>query len=152
MKRHVLLPASLSVLLAGAAFAVEPTLGATLGTSIEDVSTALSADGYELTKYEKEGNQIEVYAIKGDTRHELYVDATTGQVTRVETAARLGPSTLPGVNEEQVRTSLKALGYDVTKFERERGEIEVYAMKDGRGWELKIHPRTGDILSVEAEN
>lgn len=152
MKRHVLLPAALSVLLAGAAFAVEPSLGANLGTSIEDISTALSADGYEMTKYEREGNRIEVYAVKGDARHELYVDATTGEVTKIETTARRGPASLPGVNGDQIRASLQALGYDVTGFERERGEIEVYAMKDGRRWELKIDPRTGGILRSEAED
>ncbi len=152
MKRHVLLPATLSVLLAGAAFAVEPTLGAKLGTSIEDISAALSADGYELTKYQREGNRIEVYAVKGDARHELYVDVTTGDVTKIETVARRGPDTLPGVSDDQIRTSLQALGYDVTGFERERGEIEVYATKDGRRWELKIDPRTGGIRKSEAED
>lgn len=152
MKRHVLLPATLSVLLAGAAFAAEPTSGANLGTSIEDISASLSADGYEMTKYEREGNRIEVYAVRDDTRYELYVDATTGEVTQMEMAARRGPSSLPGVSDDQVRASLQALGYQVTGFERERGEIEVYATKDGRRWELKIDPRTGGILRSEAED
>lgn len=152
MKRHVLLPATLSVLLAGAAFAVEPTLGANLGTSIEAISAALSEDGYQLTKYEREGNRIEVYAVSDDTRYELYVDATSGEVTRLEASARRGPSRLPGLGDDQIRASLEALGYEVTGFEREGGEIEVYAMKDGRRWELNIDPRTGGILRVEAED
>jgi len=152
MKRHILIPATLSVLLAGAAFAVEPALGTNLGTSIEDISGALSADGYEMTKFEREGNRIEVYAVKGDARHELYVDANTGEVTKLETTARRGPSPLPGVSDDQIRTSLQALGYEVTGFEREQGEIEVYATKDGRRWELKIDPLTGAILRSEVED
>lgn len=152
MKRRVLLPATLAVLMAGAAFAVQPAPGANLGRSIEDISAALSADGYEMTKYEREGNRIEVYAVKGNARHELYVDATTGEVTKIETAARRSPSSLPGVSDDQIRTSLQALGYEVTGFERERGEIEVYATKDGHRWELKIDPRTGGILRSEAED
>ena len=152
MKRHVLLPATLSILLAGAAFAVEPKLGANLGTSIEDISAALSEDGYELTKYEREGDRTEVYAIRDNTRYELYVDATSGEVTRLETTARRGPSPLPGVSDDQLRASLQALGYEVTSFEREGGEVEVYAMKDGRRWELDIDPRTGGILRIEAED
>lgn len=152
MKRHVLLPATLSVLLTGAAFAVEPSLGANLGTSIEDISAALSEDGYVLTRYEREGNRIELYAIRDDTRYELYVDATSGEVTRLETTARRGPSSLPGISDDQIRAALQGLGYEVVGFERENGEIEVYAMKDGRRWELNIDPRTGDILRIEAED
>lgn len=60
MKRHILLLSTLSVLLAGAAYAVEPSPGANLDTSIEDVSAALSADWYEMTKYERDGNRAEV--------------------------------------------------------------------------------------------
>ena len=84
MKRHVLLPTMLSVLLAGAAFAVEPSLGANLGTSIEDISAALSADGYEMTKYEQEGTRIEVYAMKDGRRWELKIDPRTGGIVRSE--------------------------------------------------------------------
>jgi len=152
MKRNILFPATLAITLAGAAFAVEPTLGAKLGSSVNDISAALSADGYEMTKFEKEGNRIEVYAVKGDIRHEVYIDATTGEVTKVDMASRRGPSPLPGASDDDIRTSLQADGYEVTKYERERGQIEVYATKDGRRWELKIDPRTGNILSVEAED
>lgn len=152
MKRHVLWPATLSVLLAGAAVAAEPTPGNNLGTGIAEISSTLSADGYEMTKYERDGPRIEVYAVKGDARYEFYVDAATGEVTAIETTARPGPSPLPGVSNDQIRASLHALGYEVTGFERARGEIEVYALKDGRRWELKIDPRTGGILRTEAED
>lgn len=152
MQRHLIIPATLSLLLAGVAFAVEPMLGANLGTSIADISEALSEDGYELTSFEREGNRIEVYAIRDNARYELYVDATSGEVTGLETTARRGPSPLPGVSDDQIRASLQALGYEVTGFEREGGEIEVYAMKDGRRWELNIDPRTGGILRIEAED
>lgn len=152
MKRYIILPAALTMTLAGAAFAVEPTLGAKLGTTIDDISTAIAADGYEMTKYEKEGNRIEIYAIKDGTRHEVDVDATTGEVIKVEMSARRGPAPLPGKSDEAIRTLLKDQGYDVTEYERERGEVEVYANKDGRRWELKINPQTGNIMSVEAED
>lgn len=152
MKRKFLISAALSIALAGPAFAIEPTPGAQLGTDIEDISAALLADGYEMTKFEKEGNQIEVYAVKGDRRHEVYIDAATGEVTKVEMTARRGPSPLPGVGDDEIRASLLAQGYEVTKYQRERGQIEVYANKDGRRWELKIAPQTGAILKLEAED
>jgi predicted small secreted protein len=152
MKRNFIIPAVFAIALAGPALAAEPTLGAKLGTTLQDISAALSADGYEMTKFEAEGNRIEVYAVKGDTRHEVYIDAATGKVTKVEMTARRGPSPLPGVSDDEVRASLLEQGYDVTKYERERGQIEVYANKDGSRWELKIDPRTGNILSVKAED
>lgn len=152
MKRQFLIPATLSVLMTGAAFAAQPTLGAKLGTSLNDISTALAADGFEMTKYEREGNRIEVYAVKGGTRHEVYVDAVTGEVTRAQTRDRRGPEPRPGISDSDIRAALQADGYDITEYERERGKIEVYAMKEGRLWELKIDPMTGKTLSVEAEN
>lgn len=152
MKHKILLPFVLAASLAGTAFAMEPTLGAKLGTSIADIESALAADGYEMTRFDKEGARIEVYAVKGDVRHEIYVDANTGEVVKVEQIARRGPSPLPGVSDEAIRSRLSAEGYQVTKYERERGEIEVYANKDGRQWELKIEPGTGKTLKIEAED
>ena len=150
MKRTILLTAA-TTLLAGAALAVEPTPGAKLGTTVQHISAALSEDGYEMTRYERGGSRIEIYAVKGDLRYEIYVDAGTGEVTRLETAARRGPYPLPGPSEQDIRAALATQGYEVTGFERERGELEVYAVKDGRRFELKLDPRTGDILRVEAE-
>jgi len=152
MKRNILFPAAITVLLAGAAFAAEPTLGTKLGTSMEDISAALSADGYEMTKFEKEANRIKVYSVKGEKRYEVCINATTGEVTRTEMSARRGPSPLPGISDEEIRTSLQAQGYELTKYERKRGQIEIYANKDGARWELKIDPQTGNILSVETED
>lgn len=152
MKRTVLLSTAFSVLLAGTAFAAEPMLGAKLGTSIDEISAALSGSGYEMTKFEREGNRIEVYAVKEDIWHGFYVDSTTGELIKVEMAARRGPSRLPGKSDDEIRAALQAEGYEVTKYERERGRIEVYAMKDGRHWELKIDARNGNIVSVEAES
>jgi hypothetical protein len=43
-------------------------------------------------------------------------------------------------------------GYTVTSYERESGEIEVDATKDGRLWELKIDPQSGRIREAEEEN
>ena len=152
MKRTIFIPTALSLVLAGAAFAVEPTLGAKLGTTVEDISAAVAADGYELTKFEKQGSRIEIYAVKDDARHEIDVDAATGEVVKVEMSARRGPSPLPGKSDDAIRTSLKDQGYEIAKYERERGQIEVYANKDGRRWELKIDPQTGNIMKVESED
>lgn len=149
--KSTILWAAAATLLTGAAVAVEPTPGAKLGTTVQDVSAALSEDGYEMTSYEREESRIEIYAANGNLRHEIYVDAGTGEVTVVETAARRGPWPLPGPSEQDIRAALAEQGYEVVGFERERREFEVYAVKDGRRFELKLDPRTGDTLRVEAQ-
>ncbi len=80
MYHNVILPALISVLLAAPAVAIEPTLGARLGTSMVDISAALSADGYEMTSFAQAGDRIEIQAVKGGARHEVSIDARSGEV------------------------------------------------------------------------
>lgn len=152
MLRTMLLTGVAAAIVAGSAFAVEPAPGAKLGATAAEIGAALAADGYDTTRYEREGARIEVRAIKGDRRIEMYVDPATGEVVELESRLRRGPDPRPGADDEQIRASLAAQGYEVTKYERERGEIEVYVSKDGRRYELKIDPRSGEILKVEDES
>ena len=152
MLRNLLLTGTAAAIVTGAAFAVEPAPGAQLGVTAVEIGKALDADGYNMTRYEHEGGRIEVRAIKGDRRIEIYVDPSTGKVIELESRLRRGSGPRPGIDDEQIRASLAAQGYKVTKYERERGEIEVYALKDGRRYELKIDPKTGQILKVEDES
>jgi len=76
---------SLAVMLATApALAVEPDLGAKLGTSAATISQALKESGYEMTKYERERREIEVYARKGKRAVEVKIDSRSGEVYEVE--------------------------------------------------------------------
>jgi len=76
---------SLAILLAGSpVLAAEPELGAKLGTSANTISQALGESGYEMTKYEREGREIEVYARKGDRYVEVKIDPRSGEVYEVE--------------------------------------------------------------------
>lgn len=152
MMRTAISTLVVATVITGTALAVEPTLGAKLGTELQAIGEALAADGYKMTRYERENGRIEVTAIKENRRHEMYVDATTGEVVKIEDSARKGPSSSNGVDDNNIRASLKADGYEVTKYERERGKIEVYARKDDRLWELKIDPRSGRVLRAEEEN
>ena len=54
--------------------------------------------------------------------------------------------------DDAIRTALDAQGYDVVKYERKQREIEVYAKRDGRLWELKLDPVTGELRSAEQED
>lgn len=151
MTRAFIAACTAAVLTAGTALAVEPEVGAGLGTSASEISQALGESGYDMTKYEREADRIEVHAVKGDQRIEVKVDATTGTVIARESRQRRGPTPRPGVADDQIRTSLEEQGYEILKYERERGEIEVYALREGRRWELKLDPRTGEVLRVEEE-
>jgi hypothetical protein len=83
--------ASLAVLMAtGPSLAVEPDLGARLGTSADAISRALKESGYEMTKYEAERREIEVYARKGKRIVEVKIDPRNGEVYEVEQKNRQG--------------------------------------------------------------
>jgi hypothetical protein len=66
------------------AFAVEPVMGAVLGTTAEQITAALAEDGYELVKYEHEHGRIEVKVVKNGHRQELKIDANSGAVVAME--------------------------------------------------------------------
>ncbi len=150
--RRILLATGVAIALTAApALAVEPTLGATLGTTPDAIAAALRDSGYDMTEYEREGGRVEVDAVKEDRRVEIEIDAETGQVVKLESRLRRGETQRAGVDDAEVRANLQAQGYEITKYERERQEIEVYATRDGRRWELKIDPRTGDIVKAEEE-
>lgn len=175
MSCRLLFPALLATSVAGTAHAVEPAPGATLGTTADAIKTALAADGYEMTRYDKRPALILVQAVKDGTRHMLFLNGRSGEVVKVQQAGRGSPSLRPVgtrtgeaiatpnqaaggptpasvAGDDAIRARLTAEGYKITRFQREIGGIEVYATKDGRLWELKLDPRTGQILSAEAED
>lgn len=58
--------------------------GATLGKTVGEITASLTAQGYEVRKIEPEDGRLEAYALKDGKRYEVYVDAATGVVTKVE--------------------------------------------------------------------
>lgn len=147
-----LIAAALAAAAATGALAAEPAVGERLGTEPGAISAALGESGWEMTRFEREDGRIELTAVREGRRVEAYLDPADGTVARVEERERRGPWPLPGVNDAEIRARLEAEGYRIAKYERERGEIEVYADRDGRRWELKIDPRDGRILEVEEED
>jgi hypothetical protein len=57
-----------------------------------------------------------------------------------------------GTEEAAIRAALTAEGYDVRKFDSEDGEIEVYAVKDGKRLEIYVSPETGKVEKVKEES
>jgi plasmid stabilization system protein ParE len=138
-------------LAAGAAFAAEPAIGTRLGTDLTEIAAALSAESYDVTRYEASASRIEVSAVRADSRIDIVLDPATGNVVALAAGGRFGAPGRPGVDDEAVRAMLASEGYAITKYERERGEIEVYATKDGKTWEIEVDPLTGRIVKVEEE-
>lgn len=141
-----------AALAAGNAFAAEPTVGARLGTDLTEIATALTAESYDITRYEARADRIAVTAVRQDSRLEITIDPATGNVVALAAGGRFGAPDRPGVDDDAVRTMLAAEGYEITKYERERGEIEVYARRDGKLWEIEVDPLTGRVTKVEEES
>ncbi|HCE72224.1 PepSY domain-containing protein [Ruegeria pomeroyi] len=66
-------------------------------------------------------------------------------------ALDLTTDTQLGSTPDEIRTSLKDLGYDVRKIEDEDGKIEAYVVKDGKMAEVYVDPKTGKISKIEME-
>lgn len=148
----------------GSALAVEPSPGVRLGTSLAEIEQALAKEGYELRAFEREDDRFEVRAVRDDRRLELRVDPESGEVLRVETRLRRGAEgrdddmrrrgaeNRAGMSDAAIRAGLEADGYVVREYERERGRVEVEALRDGRRVELHVDPRTGDVLRSERDD
>ncbi len=83
-------------LIAGTAFAAAFTLplglavasadldGASVGKTAAEITASLTAQGYEVRKVEPEDGMLEAYALKDGKLYEVYVNTTTGTVTKIE--------------------------------------------------------------------
>lgn len=72
------------MLLATPVLAEDVTMDSVLGTTMEEVQTSLMAMGYEVRKAEMEDGKIEVYFVRGNQMGEVYVNATTGAVLKLD--------------------------------------------------------------------
>ena len=57
-----------------------------------------------------------------------------------------------GKTAEEVKTSLTTQGYEVRKVETEDGELEAYALKDGKRFEIYVDPTTGAVSRIKSED
>jgi hypothetical protein len=61
-----------------------PAVGDRLGTTTAEIATTLEAAGHRVREIEREGDRFEVEIGRDGRGHEIYVDAGTGLVTKVE--------------------------------------------------------------------
>ncbi len=72
------------IAVAAPALAVEPVPGALLGTDPAAIAAALQDSGWTIREIEREKGRIEVKAQRDGRRLEVYVDAATGAVSKIE--------------------------------------------------------------------
>ena len=147
MQRTALATLGALALSAAAAAAAEPAIGDTLGTEPGAIAAALAERDYHMTRFVAGGERIDVTAIKEGRRLDLVLDASTGEVVGPQAGLRRS-----GLDDASIRELIAAEGYRITKYEREGREIEVYATRDGRRWELEVDRATGEILRAEEES
>ncbi len=82
MRKFLIAAAMLAAL---PAFAADLAVDAQLGTTMDEVKASLVDMGYEVRKLEMEDGKIEAYAVMDGKMNEIYVDAETGQVTKLDT-------------------------------------------------------------------
>ena len=73
-------------------------------------------------------------------------------LTGAALAMDLTPGTRLGTDAPKITAALAERGYTVREYEHDDGYIEVKVLKDGRRWEVKVDPKTGEIIRVEAED
>ena len=68
-------------------------------------------------------------------------------------AAAIAENAAPAaeIDDAAVAAALSEAGYELVEIERDDGEIEATARKDGALWEVEIDPQTGAIAEVERE-
>lgn len=57
-----------------------------------------------------------------------------------------------GTDGAAIRSALEADGYEVRKIETEDGELEAYALKDGKRYEIHVDPASGKVSRVEEDD
>lgn len=83
--RHVCITSiAILALISLPALAVEPDLGARLGTTQAEITAQLAESQFEMTRFEHEHGRIEVYAQRDGRRLELKIDPRDGRIVEVE--------------------------------------------------------------------
>lgn len=141
--------------MAGMAHALTPDKDDVLGTDAMTIGQALSEQGYELTRFNLAPALIKVTATKDGQRHLMLISPRDGIVISHKTGAARStqPVTAPWISPiPGLAAKLAEQGYEVKRIKDEGYELESYAMRDGKLWELKLDPTTGAILKAEIED
>jgi hypothetical protein len=54
-----------------------------------------------------------------------------------------------GKSKDEITNSLEQQGYKVRKVESEEGNLEAYAILEGKRYEIYVDPQTGNIVKIK---
>lgn len=66
-------------------------------------------------------------------------------------ASQISTDTVLGATPDEVQANLKQMGYDIRKWEMEDGLIEVYAVMDGKRYEIYVDANTGRVARLKVK-
>ncbi len=67
-------------------------------------------------------------------------------------AQEVAPGDQIGTEIGAIASALSERGYEVRKTEREDGKVEVYAVREGRRFEIYVDPETGAVTRVKEKH
>ena len=67
-------------------------------------------------------------------------------------AQEVAPGDQLGTEIGAISTALSGRGYEVRKTEREDGKVEVYAVREGRRFEIYVDVETGAVIRVKEKH
>lgn len=76
----------------------------------------------------------------------------SGSDSNASVAAPFAMGEVLGTSADAIQTTLAAKGFEMRKYEREGGQIEIYAADGARVWEVKLDAATGAVTRVEIDD
>ena len=76
----------------------------------------------------------------------------SGSESNPSVAAPFAMGEVLGTSADAIQATLAAKGFEMRKYEREGGRIEIYAADATRVWEVKLDAATGAVTQVEIDD
>lgn len=95
--------------------------------------------------------EVEVY--EGKQKHEVKIDAVTGEIVETDVDKKLFETEAPAIGLEQViEIAEKETGAKVSKVELSRGTYKVEAIQGDAEFKLKIDAEDGSVLESKKDD
>ena len=88
------------------------------------------------------------------TRTTIFSGAALAALLALGTGAALAinPGDTAGKTQDEIRATLEADGYEVRKIETDDGQLEAYAVKDGKRYEIYVDPADGKVTRIKEDD
>lgn len=80
------------------------------------------------------------------------LSATAAMFLLASPALALEKGDTLGKSEAEIRQTLESMGYEVRKIETDDGELEAYALKDGKRLEIYVDATQGTVSRIKEDD